>query len=409
MAPQHRTGLIATGVAAITLIGTAAYAWPCPRLDPPTGPYALGTTTRHWVDHSRPDITIPDAGVPREVVAQVWYPAKAGASGRRARYVEDRAFLDASADLARVPRWLLAGIGAAEVTAIVDAPPAAGRFPVLVYATGLLGSRSVSTFQVQELASHGYVVVALDQPGASGAVTLADGRVVPGIGAKPVFDPLLYQGIEPRDPAPTLHGRPLPDGIAAQLAQDVSFALDQLAAWATAPDGLGPHLDLDRTGAFGVSLGGTVVAEAAARDERIKATLVLESPLTRAATERGLPHPVMVVTRNPEAMRRERARTGGWTDHEIDVHQRTMRSVVDQAAAGQGWFVRIDGLSHLDFTDVPAWTPLERLLGWSGPLDGRRGHTLINALSLSFFDHVLRDGPAPESRADEWPEVIVEL
>lgn len=398
----------AAGMLGVVLVVAAGWAWPWPRFAATTGPHPIGTTTLAWTDTSRPEITSRDAARRRTLVAQAWYPAAPGASGPRARYLADTAFTDAIARLFGVPSWLLAGVSAAETSALIEVAPAVGRHPVIIACTGLSGSRSLSTFQALELASHGYIVVALDQPGASAAVTLPDGYVAPVLGLKPVFDPLLYQGIEPTTPAPEVNGHPLPTGIATYLAADVSSALDHLTDLAKAPNGLGPHLDLDRIGATGVSLGGTTVAEASARDHRIRATLILEAPLTQAATERGIPQPVMVITRGADAMRRERDAAGGWTEHEIHVHQQTQRAVIDKAP-GEGWFVRIDGLSHIDFTDLPAWTPLLRLTGWSGPLDGRRGHQIINGLGLTFFDHTLRGAATtPDTEARPRPEAIVE-
>ncbi|QGF23447.1 hypothetical protein [Raineyella fluvialis] len=408
--PRARVIATTAGLLGLVLVAAAGWVWPRPHFAT-TGRHPVGTTTLTWTDTSRPEITSQDPARRRTLVAQAWYPAVPGASGPRARYFADPAFAEAIARLFGVPNWLLAGVSAAETPAVVGAAPAVGRHPIIVACTGLSGSRSLSSFQALELASHGYVVVALDQPGASAAVTLPDGHVAPVLGLKPTFDPLLYHGIEPRTPAPVVNGHPLPTGIATYLADDVSSTLDHLADLAdlaTEPTGLGPHLDLERVGVTGVSLGGTTVAEASARDHRIRATLILEAPLTQAATTRGLPQPVMVITRGANAMRRERDSAGGWTEHEIDVHQQTQRAVIDQAP-GEAWFVRIDTLSHIDFTDLPAWTPLFRLAGWSGPLDGRRGHQIINGLSLTFFDHTLRGaGTAPEAAAGAWPEATIE-
>ena len=42
----------------------------------PTGSYAIGTVTYHWVDLSRPELFTTDPNDHRELMAQVWYPAK---------------------------------------------------------------------------------------------------------------------------------------------------------------------------------------------------------------------------------------------------------------------------------------------------------------------------------------------
>lgn len=403
---RRRTVAVSACVAVLALV--AGWAWPTPRLAAPTGPHPIGTTRLVWTDMSRPEITSSDPTRRRTLVAQAWYPAAAPASGVRARYLADPAFTEAASGLLGLPDWLLIGVRTATTVAFEDVRAADGRHPVIIACTGLAGSRSLNSFQALELASHGYVVVALDQPGASAAVTLPDGSVAPVLGLKPTFDPLLYQGIEPSGQVPVVNGHALPTGIVTYLAADVTSAIDHLSALARDSATLGPHLDLRHIGATGVSLGGATVAEASAHDHRIGATLVLEAPLTRAATATGLTRPVMVITRGPDAMRRERRRMGGWNEHEIEVHQRTQRAVFNKAP-GEAWFVRIDSLSHLDFTDVSEWTPVLRATGRTGPLDARRGHEIVNGLGLAFFDHTLRGAaPTPDRVAATWPEAAVD-
>src|ERR1700740_3533152 len=46
-----------------------------PTLPPPTGPFAVGKVTGHWVDESRVE-PLPPNHEPREVVVDIWYPAE---------------------------------------------------------------------------------------------------------------------------------------------------------------------------------------------------------------------------------------------------------------------------------------------------------------------------------------------
>ena len=49
---------------------------PIPQDLPLTGPYRVGTVTMHWVDTARPEIYSGRANEPRELMAQIWYPAE---------------------------------------------------------------------------------------------------------------------------------------------------------------------------------------------------------------------------------------------------------------------------------------------------------------------------------------------
>ena len=56
-------------------------------LPAPTGPYAVGRTSYHWLDERREDVSAPLAGSKRELVAWVWYPAEPAPEAERAAYL----------------------------------------------------------------------------------------------------------------------------------------------------------------------------------------------------------------------------------------------------------------------------------------------------------------------------------
>ena len=66
----------------------------------PSGPYQIGTVTYHRVDAGRHEIFSADPNAHRELMVQVWYPAKEDLSSARAPYVQDADAL--SPALARV-------------------------------------------------------------------------------------------------------------------------------------------------------------------------------------------------------------------------------------------------------------------------------------------------------------------
>jgi hypothetical protein len=77
-----------------------------------------------------------------------------------------------------------------------------------------------------------------------------------------------------------------------------------------------------------------------------------------------------------------------------------MRAVFE-GLSGDGYLVLVPGMFHADFSDAPFFSPLTRLLGVTGSIDGHRAHVIVNAYSLAFFDRHLKgphtslvDGPA---------------
>jgi len=406
---------LAVGLGALALAASIALPAILPvfRFPPPGGPYAIGTVTYHWVDGQRHEMFSADPAAHRELMAQVWYPAGRSASSARAPYVPNAdALSSADAPQLHLPGFALDYWSVVPTNAIPDAPVAADRprYPVLVFESGVVGFRQVNTYQVEALVSRGYVVVGLDQPYAAGAVVFPDGRRTIGW-TKDRLDPLIEQSIAPAARAPVVNGQVLADGIVPYLAQDVSLALDRIAALDEDASGrLHGRLDLGRIGTFGVSLGAMVAAEACHRDPRLKACLMLDAAMPTGVVRDGLAQPSMWITRDAGTMRLERQRSGGWSEAAISETLTTMRAVFSKSARGDGWYVQVPGIFHSDFTDAPSWTPLAPWLGISGPIGGQRGHEIVNAYSLAFFERHLEGRPsAPlDGRTSVYPEVQLE-
>jgi hypothetical protein len=383
------------------------------RFPHPSGPYEIGTLTYHWVDVDRPEVLTSDPDDRRELVVQIWYPAKGDPSSPRAPYLANAGALTSA--FARVHHWpefLLGHLKYVTSNAIPSAPVAEDEpsYPVLIFLEGLTGFRQMNTFQVEELVSHGYIVAAIDQPYAAASVVFPDGRQarVPPIEQ---LQPLVRQSYMPAERAPLLNGRPLKDGIVPYFAQDVVFALDQLATLnQDDPTGiLTGRLDLQRAGTFGISLGGIVGAEACRREPRLRACLMMDAPMPTTVVQAGLGQPGMWITRDVETMRLERRRAGGWSEAEIHAHQTSMRAVFE-GLPGDGYFVQVPGMFHSNPTDIPSWSPFVRLLGIAGPIPVRRAHSIINAYSLAFFDRHLKGRAAAllDGPAEQYPEVLLE-
>ena len=387
------------------------------RFPHPSGPYEIGTLTYHWVDADRPEVFTADPDDRRELMVQIWYPAEGDPSSPRAPYIQDAdAVTSAFARLFDVPEFLLGNLKYVTTNAIPSAPVAAPMaddepgYPVLIYLEGLGAFRQMNTFLVEELVSHGYVVVAIDQPYTATDVVFPDGRQAEGLPFERT-KPLARQSFLPAEKAPTLNGRTFQEGIVPYLAQDVSFALDRLAVLNRAdPNGiLTGRLDLQRAGIFGPSGGGLVGGEACRLESRFRACLFLDAPMSTDVVRSGLQQPAMWITRNADAMRLERRKAGGWPEAEIHAELTSNRAVFE-SLPGDGYFVEVPGMFHSNYTDLPSWSPLWRLLGVAGPIDAQRANSIINAYSLAFFDRHLKSQPATrfDDLRKQYPEVHLE-
>lgn len=233
-----------------------------------------------------------------------------------------------------------------------------------------------------------------------------DGRVVPAMAREEFrrYMPLALAS-EP-EARPVLNGVPLPGGVIPYLAQDLSFVLGELARLDVEDPVLAGRVDLERAGSFGVSLGSYVTAEACRRDERLKACLVADSGHTREVAGEGLRQPVMVMSRSEASFLRERERAGGWPDEEIR-HTLEDQEALFARSAGDAYYLEVDAMFHVNWTDAPVLSPLVRWTGLAGPIDPYRGFALVNAYTVAFFDRYLKGAQQTLLQAPslDWPEL----
>lgn len=383
--PVSGAVVVAVGLPALLFAAALPLAFPVFRMPAPDGPYAIGTSLHHWTDPDRPETFTADPADRRELMVQVWYPARAASAGKRAPYIEDGAALAPFARLLGLPGFIFGHLSSATTNAVSGAPVAAGgeRFPVLVFSHGRAGYRQHNTALVEHLVSHGYVVAAIDHPYAAAGVRFPDGRLAP---------------LDPRMVDRAFVARRIPD-----LAEDVRFTLDQLAGLA-AQGPLAGRLDLSRAGVMGVSLGGETTAEACRQDSRARACLIIDVWIPDEVLRDGLHQPTLLLTRDLATMRAE-----GWTAADAIETDGEMRGLFERLSGG-GYLVRVPGLYHLDFADTALLSPLTRRLGLTGPVDPARARRIVADLAQAFFDRHLKGAPAPlldDPRA-RYPEVLLE-
>lgn len=190
-------------------------------LPEPSGPYAVGTVELRLVDRARTD---PWTGRgPRELMVSVRYPARPGAArwpaaaqlpgGTAAVFARMNGLEGIPGD--RVD-W-----AATRTHAHLGAPPAPGRFPVVLYSPGAGDPRGIGSTLADDLASRGYAVVTVDHTYDAVAVQFPGGRVettvLPAEFAKVAPDPAHA------DPARVA---PLLAKVVAVRVADARFVLD---------------------------------------------------------------------------------------------------------------------------------------------------------------------------------------
>jgi len=361
---------------------------PIIQLPAPTGSHHVGRISFSAVDSTRAETMTPDPSDRRELVLHVWYPTD-DTAGPLASYIEvwpqDTIFqrtyrfnIDA---LPRVRAHTLAEAGLAS---------AAPTYPVILFSHGLGTVSRLYTAFLENLASHGYIVVGVDHPYFASAFRLPDGRTV---------GKLSSPADRQRD-------------VITQ-AEDLSFVVTVLERLQNSLPAtrLAGHLDLRSVGVFGHSRGGFASPHACRIDRRFKACVNLDGySMTPVVMDSGIVQPFMLVEESAP-----------WdpppTDSELAASHMTRKEAVAEAARASAQFeatfsrmsvgaylVMSPGAVHMSFSDVALISP-QRFP--AARQDFRRTIEITNAYLLAFFDKYLRGQAAPllEARSSAYPEV----
>ncbi|WP_135227884.1 alpha/beta hydrolase family protein [Deinococcus fonticola] len=344
-----------TGVTALVLAAAGAVpAWVLPvvTLPRPTGPYAVGVVDRELGDPVRA----------RRLMVSIWYPA--AQSGPRAPltpYPDQVAVGLATSFGVPAAAPLLQHLRYFTASATRNAPllPSASRFPVLVFSPGLVGVRFQNSGTFQELASHGYVVVALDHTDAAAVTVFPDGEVRG-------YD-LERLGIRP-DELDTSTRRLLPVWVA-----DQRLVYDTLTTWAAADPLLGGRLDLRRMGSFGHSFGGVTALEVCRVEVRCRAAVNLDGGLPEGGL-RPAPRPVLLMTSSQ-------------SNNFAYATQRWRRYL--RAAKAPATWLEVPRSTHYSLTILPLMAPLLVPRAY----DRAAGRDTADHYVNAFFDRHLRGLP----------------
>ncbi len=417
-APPVRAGFVKRGLrvlgalVALVLGVGLPWLWPVPKLPTPTGPNAIGTAWLVVRDSSRRERVSATPGAVREFPVKIWYPAAAGATGPRAEYAAPEAIsLVAPLPFARQIRLV-------RTHAIVGAPVAEGRAPVVIFSHGYGGYAEQNTPQMEELASRGYVVASIAHPGEAAWAPFPDGRGVR-------FDTGLTNAARRRlAENPNLAADParLMDSLARELAvpdrterlanfrkflemsdeplrsQSVNeWALDTKALVDLLGDLYAGHLkspfmgklDLDRLGVFGMSYGGATAGEFCRQDHRCRAAINIDGGQYGGLIDDSLTVPLLIMG----------------SEQAIAVH-----GPVLDLTRGPAFLARVPGTTHMGLSDATLLSPnLFRWIGFTGKLDPDRREAIMSDFIVGFFEkYLMRRSPELfDGLAKKYPDVTM--
>jgi predicted dienelactone hydrolase len=308
-------------------------------------------------------------GAPRAFTVDLWYPAASGGTP--------------AGQLGAI----LTGSGLnkrARASAVADAPVAQldAPLPLLIYAPGWDGPRWANTFILANLASHGYVVAAIDDVGFS-----PSGVPRPELGELDLStdeaSARSFDSANKRLKLMVARVSATIDGLAS-LDRDGRLAL------------LGGRVDYARVGMLGFSFGGAVAAESALSEPRLVAAANMDGWLFGASATTIIEKPYLAFNSDLPTIEE---------DAKVSNHRRRLTARVTlsdraqqrrQARRPDAVILLFKQVDHADFSDDLFSPQLAGYLKrWSRTSDARlRLGAVQDAYLLAFFNRHLRGSPA---------------
>jgi dienelactone hydrolase len=303
-----------------------------------TGEYPVATVTYTYTDTNRVE-TYTNTGENRKLNVELWYPQNAN-----------------------------------------------GTYPLIAFSHGTTGTKTSNMSLYNELASHGYVVVAIDHTYQALYSTFADGHTT-------WIDMGYIQEFSKED----AHTNRQQSYVFYQKwmkirMDDINFVIDTILAKAKEEDREPVYklVDPHKIGVIGHSLGGSAALGIGRLREDVSAVIALEAPFmydiegTKDGefvwNEKPYPTPVLNVY------------TESWT-HLGEWKQYAENYALLSETSVTAFNVYISGAVHLSLTDLSLASPFltNIITGKKSTTDARTCLKTINKISLEFFDSYLKD------------------
>lgn len=362
----------------------AASLFPVFELPAPTGPYGVGTVT---YDLSRKE---GDANS-RQLVVQLYYPASPASGSQPLPYSSKAATSRFKPQLAMVTTHSYANAPVAQADA---------AFPLILFSHSWNGIRTEDTFLVESLASNGYVVACIDDLVDTPEVVLADAEVRRHQGLR-FLDFSSNEALQASLPS-------VRNDLMMRVS-DIRFVFDELSRMIISDRSnmFYQRVDLTNTGLLGYSHGGSATAQTLRTDARFKAAANLDGYSFAVADGTPIEQPFLTMTgeipKPQDAAAHDPKRKVGWQFDMLDLQgmEASMR-------LHDGYLLVVNGAKHPNFSDQPLYSRLRSYTG-AGPIAPQRAMEIINAYTVAFFDHYLRQQPAGilAASVSPYPEVTM--
>ena len=333
------------------------------------GTYFVGTQNFQVIDSSRVMWFTDNIEGPRKLSAKIWYPADNVDSCSRAPYLNHyKSIGSAISKTFGVPELLMDRAGGIRCNSWLNAVPARGKYPIIIYSHGHQSIKIANTSQAEEIASNGYIVIAFDHTYDAALTVIDNDNIIHTRSKLPQND----------DEAAS---EKMIKRVKNQLkirTSDISFIIDKIEQKFSNDKIFSDIADFNNIGIFGHSFGGCTAIRSAYDDDRIDAILGLDAyflPLSKDIIKKDLNKPFVHI---------------GQVDWGTSNNYNIMEEF-GKNNSKPSYHFSVEGSNHNDFTDFSQFTKLTRKFG-SGKISPKIIRNVMNEIMIGFFDAHLKDG-----------------
>jgi predicted dienelactone hydrolase len=361
----------------------------------PSGKFQIGTSYLFLEDSTRLDTFSNAPDDYRWISIRVWYPANPPSGATPAPFGNDE-FNRSMVEKGFFDPAYLDEVALRPSASFRDVPFAkqGAPWPILIYSSS--GVITANVFLCEELASHGYVVLAVGHPywcefyfDAEGKLFYFDKSNKHYVAMWEEEDSKLTKDTKERitratdgEMKLTLYkelNRIMPTEVAdlALWQEDIDFLIDKLVELNSSEGLYRDCLDTERIGIMGYSKGGALAGQICATSDRIRAGVNFDGFMFGGVVDNDLEKPFMIF-----------GQIVSWCQECPSINLPFFQRSRDDA-----YLVGIADANHATFTDLPLMRKYVLPEGILSSLDGTTSSSIISSYVLAFFNTYVRELP----------------
>lgn len=376
------------GLIIILLLGWALpITLPVFELPTPTGKFKVGSQYIH-LETIEDEIFTPEPNDKRALMIKVWYPAELNDEETEA-YLNDGDRIGFAAKY-RLPKSTFNYLDAVKTHTFISPKVKTGKFPILVFSHGHYSKASGYYALIEEIVSHGYIVLNVNHTYESTGTLFPNGEIklyhseYDKIHNNQAMADMIWNTLQNFEKAKSTKDKQasieflVKNYFAAEItkrwSKDISLVIDAAEKWNTSSF-LANHIDISKIGVFGHSQGGSAAGQAILNDDRIKAGINLDGVQWGTLIDSTLTKPFALVSSD-------------WASN----HPNFNEYIFKERSISDFYNAKLLKSGHPNFMDIPLIINFS-LINESGPIKPSSGYEITNDFILQFFDNYLLNKP----------------